>query len=53
MARGEGYGENCEPEPEEQEHVHDIDLLFSADSPHPIRIECTGCEWVGKVEDAV
>lgn len=40
---------------EEHGHVHDVDILFSGDSPHPTRLECVtpGCEWVGEVHDGV
>jgi hypothetical protein len=40
---------------EEAAHIHDVDILFSGDSPHPTRLECVtpGCEWVGEVRDGV
>lgn len=34
-------------------HVHDIDMLFSADSPHPVRLICEDCGWIGDVSDGV
>lgn len=34
-------------------HVHDIGMLFSADSPHPTRLICENCDWVGDVSDGV
>jgi hypothetical protein len=52
----EAYELDCAADDEaEPVHTrgHDVVMLFSGDSPHPVAIKCEDCDWNGVVQDGI